>query len=241
MKKILFAFASLMLLFASCNKEEQKGKKPQKEEEPVAEASISIDGSFEDWSKLTGAVVAKNDPESNWPAVKELRVYAEGDYIFYYIRFDKETIDEYMAENDNFPARVNFNTDGEFESGYDRYFTQSYDFIIEMSLGDGAGGWGTVTNSTLFQRIDGDWAELQGEGSGLTLGAGKGYEFELFVDRTIFNRAASASSIPMPMGDNFQTSMRFYVDCSGDWVELSNIPNTAGGYGDLMDVTFVKK
>ncbi len=43
------------------------------------------------------------------------------------------------------------------------------------------------------------------------------------------------------MGDTFQTSMRFYETTStGKWEELSNIPNTDDGYGNLLEVTFAK-
>lgn len=244
MKKITFAFAALMLVAVSCAKTDpqQGGKQPGKPQEPEEpQAAITIDGKFDDWADLKDAYVAKNDPESQWEAVKELRVYATGDQIFYYVRYDKEVIVEYLQGNDTFPARVNLNTDGEFTSGYSSYFTQSYDFIIEMSLGNGAGGWDTAEGSFLYQRIDGKWVELLGENSGLTFGAGSGYEYELVVDRAIFNRAASASTIPMPMGDNFQTSMRFYETSStGSWEELSNIPNSSEGYGPLIDVTFAK-
>lgn len=239
MKRIAFTLATIVLIAVSCGKDEpQKEKKDQNK--PVQdEAPITIDGVFDDWVALKDAYVVKNDPSSMWEAVKEMRVYAKGDYIYYYVRFDKEGIAEYLEGNDTFPARVNLNTDGEFTSGYANYFNQAYDFIIEMSLGNGAGGWASAENSTLFQRIDGSWSELQGENSGLTFGAGSGYEFELFVDRSIFNRAAAGSSIPMPMGDTFQTSMRFYETSStGSWEELSNIPNSADGYGDLLEVTF---
>ena len=240
MKKIAFAAAAFLILMFSCNKpgtDNKTNNKPGDEEE----TPITIDGSFEDWLAIDNAVISKNATNSVWDAVKELRVYATGDYIYYYIRFNKDTMPEYLEKNDVLPARVNLNTDGEFESGYANYFLQAYDFIIEFSLGNGAGGWGTGENSTLFQRIDGDWTELLGENSGLTYGAGSGFDYELCVDRSIFNNAAAKSSVPMPMGDTFQTSMRFYETSStGKWEELSNIPNTNDGYGDLLDITFAE-
>jgi hypothetical protein len=240
MKKIALLLAAAMVFTLACdktNKDNNKGK----EEEEQTEGPISIDGNFDDWASLKGAYSAKNSTDSQWEAVREIRVYAYGDYVYYYVRFDKEYMKEYFEENDVLPARVNLNTDGEFTSGYQNYFTQGYDFMIEFSLGNGAGGWGTADNSTLYQRLNGDWTELLGENSGLTFGAGSGNEFELFVDRSIFNKAVEKSTEPMPMGDNFQTSMRFYeTTTTGKWEELSNMPNSNDGYGPLLDITFAK-
>ena len=229
-----------MLFSLSCNKPSSDGKKDDGKKE-TTEGPITIDGKLEDWTTLNGVVLARNSSESLWEAVKELRVYAKGDYIYYYIRFDKETLREHLDAKDVLPARVNLNTDGEFTSGYPNYFLQAYDFMIEMSLGNGSGGWGSAENSTLCQRINDDWTELLGENSGLTMGAGNGYEYELVVDRSLFNDAVAKSSAPMPMGNTFQTSMRFYETIStGKWEELSNMPNEPGGYGNLLDITFVK-
>ena len=240
MKRIAFILSVVLFALLSCNKTNNKPGGGGNDD-PENQAPISIDGKFEDWVTLDGAVIAKNDPESNWAAVKELRVYAYDDYVYYYIRFDGDYMKEFFEANDVLPARVNLNTDGEFTSGYPNYFNQAYDFMIEMSLGNGAGGWGTADDSTLYQRIDSDWTELLGQNSGLTFGAGSGMEYELFVDRSIFNTAVAKSSIPMPMGDNFQTSMRYYeTTTDAHWAELSNMPNSSTGYGDLMDINFVK-
>lgn len=240
MKKIAWLLAATMLFTLSCNKTDSNGKKEDGKQD-ATEGPVTIDGKFEDWANLNGVVSARNSSESLWEAVKELRVFAQGDYIYYYIRFDKETLKEFLDAKDVLPARVNLNTDGEFSSGYPNYFLQAYDFIIEMSLGNGAGGWSTAENSTLYQRINDDWSELLGENSGLTFGAGSGYEFELVVDRSLFNDAVAKSAVPMPLGNTFQTSMRFYETSStGKWEELSNMPNAPGGYGNLLDITFVK-
>lgn len=233
------AFAAIAV---SCSKEPSKEKGKDNGQDPdEVQAAIVVDGNIDDWGKLQGAFMATNNPESMWPAVNELRVYAEGDQVFYYIRFNREEIADFFEEKSAFPARVNINTDGEFASGYQSYFLQGYDFMIETSLGNGEGGWGDATGGTLYQRIDGSWVELIGANSGLIIGAGSGAEYELVIDRAIFNKAASGSTVPMPMGNTFQTSMRFYT---GDWGELSNIPNGPEGenkgYGNLLEVTFAK-
>lgn len=230
---------AMMTIAVSCNNETKK-EGPGKGDGPEGnEAAIAIDGKFDDWSKVSGAAIAVNSPESRWTGVNEIRVYAEGDQIFYYVRYDKETIAD-LIQGEELPLRLNFNTDGEFTTGYGSYFNQAYDFMTELSVIDGSGNWGDAMSSTLYQRIDGSWSELAGPGSGLTIGAGAGREYEIAVDRTIFNRAANASTVPMPMGDTFQTSMRFY---DNGWGELSNMPNdpdTENGYGDLLEITFVK-
>ena len=239
MERIAFILMAAMLLALSCAKEgKQKENQPEESGLPVI-----IDGSFEDWEALSGSsdvYVAKNALDSQWPAVKEMRVYAIADKVFYYVRFDSIEMEPYMEENDVLPMRINLNTDGEFTTGYSNYFTQSYDFMIEGSLGNGEGGWASF-DGTLYQRIEGKWVDLLASGSGLVSGAGTGYQYEMVLDRLVFNEAADKSEAPMPMGDTFQTSLRFYESSStGKWVELSNIPNTSEGYGPLLEVNFAK-
>ena len=238
MKKIAYLLAAAMVFTFSCNKPNNEGNKENENEEQT-EGPITIDGNFDDWAALKGAKAVRNSTDSQWEAVKELRVFASGDYIYYYVRFDKEYMKEYFEENDVLPARVNLNTDGEFTTGYAKYFTRAYDFIIEFELGNGAGSWGKPESSHLYQYLNDDWSELLSGNSGLLYGEGNGNEFELFVDRSVFNKAAEKSPVPMLMGDTFQTSMRFYETSStGNWEELSNMPNSNDGYGDLLDITF---
>lgn len=240
MKRIAFVLMAAVLLTVSCNHEgKQNGNQSEEPGLP-----IKVDGNFEDWEALAGSedvYVAKNAMDSPWPAVKEMRVYAIKDKVFYYIRFDSIEMEPYMEDNDDLPMRINLNTDGEFTTGYSSYFTQAYDFMIEGSLGNGEGGWASY-DGTLYQRVGGKWVELLAPGSGLVSGAGAGYQYEIVLDRLVFNEAATASEVPMPMGDTFQTSLRFYETSStGKWVELSNIPNSAEGtgYGPLLEVNFV--
>ena len=237
MKRIAFVLMAAMLLAVSC------GKDSKKEEDNLP---IKIDGVFADWEALAGSedvYVAKNAMDSPWPAVKEMRVYAIKDKVFYYIRFDSIEMESYVgSENEEFPMRINLNTDGEFTTGYANYFTQAYDFMIEGALGNGEGGWKSF-DGTLYQRVAGSWVDLLASGSGLVSGAGSGYQYEIVLDRKLFNEAAAKSDVPMPMGDTFQTSLRFYETSStGKWVELSNLPNSSdgSGYGPLLEVNFAE-
>ena len=243
MKKLLTFLAIAALMFACQKPTTPSGKTSDKtpseegggdageggeEGEGGATTTITIDGQFEDWvnfdqSKL---FIAKNNADSPWPAVKEIRVYANQDFVFYYVKYDKESVEEQLAENDALHARICLDTDGEFESGYASYFLQPYDFIIEGSIGDGAGAYGDF-GGTLSQRINGKWEAL---GGGMVIGAGAGTEYELMIDRAAFNEKAVTGSVPnQPIGDEFYTGMRFY--CSG-WEEFSNVPNSAVSQGD---------
>lgn len=206
--------------------------------------AIAIDGKFDDWAALGNkAVSAKNAEGSNWDAVKEIRCYADEVYVFYYIEFDSDLLAEQMAEvtgeTNCLPIRLNINTDGEFTSGYTSYSLDGYDFIIEGSLAENK-AW-TSFDGTLHQRI-GSWNQLQE--NGLCSGAGEANHYEICLMRDAFNAAAATSSVPMPMGEVFQTGIRFYTP---SWGELSNMPNTTPnpdsevsgeqkGWGHLLEV-----
>lgn len=207
--------------------------------EPPTEA-ITIDGDFSDWPKLEAGTFGKSvsDPDAPWEGVKEFRCYATAETVFYYIKFDEESLaDAFAMATPDMHLRLCINTDGEFESGYTSYFLEGYDFIIE---GKFVGGGAFVDfDGTLHQRINGSWTALLEPENGLVFGKGAGSEYEISLDRAVFNGAANASSVPMPMGNDFQTGIRFY--CNG-WDEFSNIPNSSideeqgNGYGYLMRV-----
>jgi hypothetical protein len=206
-------------------------------------SAIKIDGDFADWGALETGTFTKSvsDPDAPWDAVKEVRCYADADFVFYYIKYDAESLEELLSNaNETLPIRLNFNTDGEFESGYTSYFLEHYDLIIEGSLAS-AGQFAPYVEGEFNQRI-GSWVKLADAGVGLVTGLGSGNEYEIQVDRALFNQFANASTIPMPMGDEFQTSVRFYTDGGGKWEELSNIPNSSideeagNGYGYLMRI-----
>ena len=254
MKKYYLMMAAAAFLFAACEpKTPDTPDTPETPDEP--EVTITIDGNFDDWGKLdqTKVAVAKNNPDSPWDAVKQMRVYAEDEFVYYYIEFDNSQIGELLAaaqgtytnshgeQSENvISMRINLNTDGEFTSGYENYSLQAYDFIIEGTLAQDA-KWVSF-DGTLHQRI-GSWKELLKPGNSLVMGAGNGNKYEIMLVRSLFNNAVSASSDPKPMGDTFQTGLRFY---SPGWEELSNLPNAAvtddnsHGWGNLLEVTFNK-
>lgn len=219
---------------------------PQWADAPAA-AKIAVDGDFADWSALEAGTFKKavNDPDSPWPGVAEIRCYADANYVFYYMKFDEESLQECKdADTPAMHIRLCINTDGEYESGYTSYFLEGYDFIIEGQIMD-AGEW-VEYDGTLHQRIGG-WVELLAPENGLVYGVGKGNEFEISLDRALFNKACddavAAGTIDAadkkPMGDEFQTGIRFY--CNG-WDEFSNMPNSSieeeagNGWGYLMRI-----
>ena len=210
---------------------------------PTPVAGITIDGEFEDWPTLEEGTYTKfiNDPDSPWEAVDEVRCYATPEYVYYYIKYSADWIEDLFAnENEILPMRLNINTDGEYTSGYTSYFLEGYDFMVEGHLLSN-GEWGSFDGG-FYQRIGG-WVELLAENSGMCNGAGKGCEYEIQLNRAMFNEAANKSDVPMPMGDDFQTSLRFYfINEAGKWDELSNMPNSSieeemgNGYGYLMRI-----
>ena len=206
-------------------------------------AAIEIDGEFADWSALQAGTFSKSlsDPDAPWEAVKEIRCYADPDYVFYYIKYDEEILsDLFTYPGEILPMRLNLNTDGEFTSGYANYFLEAYDFMIEGHIADN--GEFCSFDGGFYQRVDG-WVNLLAENSGMCCGAGSGSEYEIRLDREMFNEAAKLSTVPMPMGDDFQTSIRFYTSSvNPNWDELSNVPNSSideedgTGHGYLMRV-----
>ncbi len=255
MKKIFSFLAIAAMVLVACNKTPKPQPKPvdpdpEPEPEPEYVMPITIDGDFADWAKLDASKVAsaKSDADSPWDAVKEIRVYADETYVFFYLEYDNSQIGELLAgasgvsdDGDpiGLPIRLNLNTDGEFTTGYTSYSLDGYDFIIEGSLAQD-GAWKSF-DGTLHQRINGSWTALQ-EG-GLCSGAGNGNKYEIALIRDSFNGAALKSDVPMPMGDTFQAGVRFYTP---DWGELANMPDgplnddNPKGYGHLLTVNTVK-
>ncbi len=246
MKKILTLLAmAASLLAVSCVKDNDGDDDDQQEE--AKGLDIKIDGNFDDWAALKPDVVvsAKNNPNSPWDAVTEIRCCADKDFVYYYIRYNSSVLKEQMENNESLPIRLNINTDGEFTSGYENYSLDAYDFIVEGALAD-SGAW-TTYSGTLHQRIwledqekDG-WKELIPSSGGLVLGKGAGSEYEILLARELFNNAVPAEH---KMGDVFYTGIRFYGN--GGWGELSNMPNSSveegdgNGWAHLLKVTTVK-
>ena len=120
MKK-LFAFFALVAMISSvsCQKANtgKKGGKDKTEEETAV--NITIDGKFDDWAAIADkAISAKTNPESQWDGVSEIRVYANADFVYYYVKFNKEALNEQFSNNEELPIRLCINSDGEFTSGY---------------------------------------------------------------------------------------------------------------------------
>ena len=258
MKKYLLSLLAVAaLVFTACNKDPQPNKpdKPDTPDDPEPEVPeyvqpITIDGDFADWAKLDASKVAvakcASDTKDGYDAVKEIRVYADELYVFFYLEYNNDKIADILAgttnpadpEHNELPIRLNLNTDGEFTSGYTSYSLDGYDFIVEGAVAtDGA--WSSF-DGTLHQRIDGGWTELLAGGSGMCSGAGSGNKYEICLIREVFNAAAGSSTVPMPMGDEFQAGVRFYT---APWGELCNMPNSpvsddnANGYGHLLNIT----
>ena len=246
MKKFLTILAmAAAVCFVSCVKDDDDDDEQGQEAEKGL--AIDIDGDFGDWAALKPDVVvsAKNNANSPWDAVKEIRCCADKNFVFYYIKYDNSVLKEQMESGESLPIRLCINTDGEFTTGYASYFLEAYDFIIEGALADGAGAWadydGTLHQRTYLPEQEKEgWLELLKPGNNLVAGKGAGSEYEIRLAREIFNNAVPAGH---KMGDVFQTGIRFYGN--GGWGELSNMPNSSveeveNGWGHLLTVTTAK-
>ena len=241
MKKYLALLAmAASLLAVSCHK-----NNVDDEDDPTQEESkglgIKIDGSFDDWGALKPDVVvcAKNNPNSPWDAVNEIRCCADKDFVYYYIKFNREAVNDLMDVKDDMPIRLCIDTNNDFTTGYENYFLDPYDFIIEGGLAEN-GAWATY-DGTLHQRTsEGKWNEILKPGNNLVTGKGSGGEYEILLAREIFSNAVPAEH---KIGDVFYTGIRFY---GYDWGELSNMPNTSieegdgKGWGHLLKITTAK-
>ena len=241
MKKYLALLAmAASLLAVSCHK-----NNVDDEDDPTQEESkglgIKIDGSFDDWGALKPDVVvsAKNNPNSPWDAVNEIRCCADKDFVYYYIKLNREAVNDLMDVKDDMPIRLCIDTNNDFTTGYENYFLDPYDFIIEGGLAEN-GAWATY-DGTLHQRTsEGKWNEILKPGNNLVTGKGSGGEYEILLAREIFSNAVPAEH---KIGDVFYTGIRFY---GYDWGELSNMPNTSieegdgKGWGHLLKITTAK-
>ncbi len=255
MKRIfaLLAVASVICVF-SCKKGDTTPTQPedktptdktdpQKPDDGKPEdktVKLVIDGKFEDWAAADQTKIKsfKNNPDSPWDAVKEIRVYANADFVYFYIRYNHDSLEEQldlMEGEDGLPIRLCLNTDGEFTSGYENYFLECYDFIVEGAVA--TGGEFTDFDGTLHQRVNGSWTKLLDPNNNLVFGKGSGDEYEIMLAREIFNNAVPADQ---KMGDKFYAGVRFY-DIA--WGELSNMPNASAeegegnGWGHLLEIT----
>ena len=241
MKKFLAILAmATSFLAVSCQKNNDDDDDDNKQEEAQGLA-IKIDGTFDDWGALKPDVVvsAKNNPNSPWDAVSEIRCCADKDFVYFYIKFNREAVNDLMEIQDEMPIRLCLDTNNDFTTGYENYFLDPYDFIIDGGLA--AGGAWTTYDGTLHQRnSEGKWTEILKPGNNLVTGKGSGGEYEILLARELFNNAVPAEH---KIGDVFYAGIRFY---GYEWGELSNMPNTSieegdgKGWGHLLKVTTAK-
>ena len=213
---------------------------------PTPVAGITIDGEFADWTELEDGTFTKfvNNPDSPWEGVEEIRCYATTETVYYYIKFDEESLNDCKeAAEPSMHLRVNFNVDGEYTSGYTNYFLEAYDLMIECEIMN-SGNLVDLIPGEFCQRINGGWVTISAGDDNLITGKGAGVEYELSVSRAAFDQGIKdCGDIPAEskyyMGDEFQTSLRFYWN---GWDEFSNMPNCSleeeqgNGWGFLMRI-----
>ena len=138
MKKVftLMAMAAALLAF-SCKKNTPAKPDTPDPEDPETQTglAIKIDGNFDDWAALKPeqVSVAKNDPNSPWDAVTEIRCCADADFVYYYVKYNKEVLAEQMENKEGlyFPQRymVDCCHNGEYLKKYFDSYPEAIDWI----------------------------------------------------------------------------------------------------------------
>lgn len=100
MKKFFTLFAVALVAFAACdkNKTNDSTDDPNKEPEET-EAIVTIDGTFDDWAKLTDVVVAEQSAEGN-KGVKVMKLTSDEEYLYVYAEVAAELVSKQYVESD---------------------------------------------------------------------------------------------------------------------------------------------
>jgi len=244
MKKVLALLAFAAAIMVSCKEKETTDTPdtpdtPEQPEEYVA--PITIDGDFADWSKLDASkvAVAKTDANANHTALKIAKVYADENYVFIYIEFDKDQI-TWEVDVEHVPFHLYINGDGDTSTGGfgDQFSDACVDALCEGFLTDGSGfasynpgvyKWTGEVNGTGWS-----WEEVLPADCGMCSGAGSGNAYEIQLIREMYPLGTLA--------DNFSIGF----DIQQGWSSVGVLPNTAisddnpNGLAPMLQVTTVK-
>lgn len=245
MKKIMTLaamFAAVAMTFSACNKEqkpdnggENNGGEntenvcPDCGEDPcVCEpaddyvAPITIDGNFADWDALTGAITLTCAADANWTALKSVKVYADGKFMYVLMDVDADEI------SGDAPIDMYLNVDND-ESEYSNNFLgeAAMDYLIEgayyvgadeeagtaaevVSFDPGIFAYGGTPDAACVWAFD---SILDG---GFSVGAGTIAKYEFALDML---KLADEASVEW--GDSFG----FGITVSQSWEPVGLLPN----------------
>ena len=187
------------------------------------QAPIVIDGTFDDWAGLDASRVAtaECDPDSNYLALKLVKVYADVHSIFVYFEWDTDMI-FYESGVEHVPFHCYVNTDGDSSTGgYDLFTDASFDALVEGYIyPDGVLGsydpdiwsWAGEQNGSGW-----DWGDPCYTAGGIGQGAGVEGKYEFSLDR------AKIADVGFSIADEFSIGF----DICQYWNLVGVLPNAA--------------
>ena len=180
---------------------------------------IAVDGDFSDWDLLDADQVATAEcaQETSRPALERVKVYADEQFIFVYLEWDKDFINS--ADYEWVPLECFVNTDGNASTGgYDGFSDACSDVLLEGFLyPDGVMGSYDASAYAWTGEPNGDgweWSEL--ERVKFTQGAGVDGKYELQINRAIL------ASFGFPVADEFSIGFALLQA----WNAVGLLPNS---------------
>ena len=180
---------------------------------------IAVDGDFSDWDLLDADQVATAEcaQETSRPALERVKVYADEQFVFVYLEWDKDFINS--ADYEWVPLECFVNTDGNASTGgYDGFSDACSDVLVEGFLyPDGVMGSYDASAYAWTGEPNGDgweWSEL--ERVKFTQGAGVDGKYELQINRAIL------ASFGFPVADEFSIGFALLQA----WNAVGLLPNS---------------
>lgn len=194
-------------------------------EKPVEPAvELTMDGNFDDWAALPAGSFSKTygDEEATHPALTHCKVYATSSYIYVYVEWDME----YIEDTSWVPFHCYINSDGNATTGgyTDQFSDGCSDLLLEGAVyAEGeicsywAGGYAWVgePNASGWSWAP-DTDNLFPE-EAPTVGAGVDGKYEFSIDRKML------AAVGFPVADVFSIGF----DIQQNWNSVGVLPNAS--------------
>ena len=192
---------------------------------PEPKASLTIDGSFEDWAALKEGTFSKTygDEDATHPVLTHCKVYADANFIYVYFEYDADAI-SHEPDVEHVPFHCYINTDGNTATGgfSDQFADACTDLLLEGFIyPDGAEigsydptayAWEGEPNGSGW-----GWGEDILPDGGACEGAGIEGKYEFKIDRSVL------AGIGFPVADVFSIGF----DIQQSWDSVGVLPNAA--------------
>ena len=241
MKKVFAILAMIaMICFVSCTKGNDDNKQNNNNNNNQSEqpnqngnenqggneiATITIDGTFEDWAALADGTYSKTygDEDATHPVLTHCKVYATAEYIYVYFEYDKDAI-EHEPDVEHVPFHCYINTDGDESTGgfADEFSDACTDLLLEGFIyPDGAeiGSYDPTAYAWTGEPNGSGWGwgdDILPEG-GACQGAGIEGKYEFQIERAVL------AGIGFPVADEFSIGF----DIQQSWDSVGILPNAA--------------